>query len=414
MLGAGIFALMGEAAVVAGNAVYLSFLAGGGIALLSGYSLGRLGARYPSAGGMVEYLVQAFGAGTFSGGMSIVLYTAAVISLALVAQAFGSYASALISPHPPKILANGLAVAVVVLFTAVNLRGSRDVAKVENIIVAIKLGLLVAFAAAGLAFVKPSFLSPSQYVPVTSIVASVGITFFAYEGFRVITNTAEDMADPGRTLPRAIITAVLIVMALYIVLAIAVLGSQPVAKVIQARDYALAEAARPAFGALGFTIVGITALISTASAINAGLYAATNVTYQLAKDGELPAAFGWPIAHSTDGLLVSAGLIIALIFAFSLGQIAVIGSITVLTVHTTVHVGHLLRLRRETGASTALIALAAVANTLAIIFVVSFEMRRTPLVIVYTAAFLLVSFATEIVLQWARKRRIIPRVTGGS
>jgi amino acid transporter len=241
----------------------------------------------------------------------------------------------------------------------------------------------------------------------------VGITFFAYEGFRVITNTAEDMEDAARTLPRAIAAAVLIVMALYIVLAIAVLGSEPVDKVVQAKDYALAEAARPAFGAVGFTVVGITALISTASAINAGLYAATNVTYQLAKDGELPAALGRPIAHSTEGLVVSAGLIIALIFGFSLGEIAVIGSITVLVVHSTTHAGHLFRLRRETGASTPLVALAAVANTLAIVFVVSFEMRETPLVIAYAAAFLAASFGTEVVLQWVRKRKIGARVAGG-
>jgi amino acid transporter len=187
-----------------------------------------------------------------------------------------------------------------------------------------------------------------------------------------------------------------------------------VEKVVAAKDYALAEAARPAFGAVGFTIVGITALISTASAINAGLYAATNVTYQLAKDGELPAALGRPIAHSTDGLLVSAGLIIALIFGFSLGQIAVIGSITVLVVHTVTHVGHLFRLRRETGASTAIVALAAAANALAIVFVVSFEMRETPLVIAYAAAFIAMSFGAEIVLQRVRKRKILPRVAGGT
>lgn len=413
MVGAGIFALMGEAAAVAGNAVYLSFLAGGVIALLSGYSLGRLGARYPSAGGIVEYLVQAFGAGIFSGGMSIVLYTAAVISLALVAQAFGSYASALLVEHPPPLLVDGLAVAVVVLFTAVNLRGSGDVARVENTIVVVKLALLAAFVAAGLAFLDPSFLAPSEYPSVPSIIASVGLTFFAYEGFRVITNTAEDMEDPARTLPRAIAAAVLIVMVLYIVLAVAVLGSQPVDQVIQAKDYALAEAARPAFGSVGFTVVAITALISTASAINAGLYAATNVTYQLAKDGELPAALGRPIAHSSEGLLVSAGLIIALIFGFSLGQIAVIGSLTVLVVHTTAHLGHLIKLRKETGASAALVASAAVANTLAIVFVVSFEVRRTPLVILYAAGFVAASFATEILLQWLKKRRILARLPAG-
>jgi len=93
MIGAGIFALLGEAGTIARSAVYISFIAGGSIALLSGYSLGKLGARYPSAGGIVEYLVQCYGTGLFAGAMSIVLYIAAVISVALIAKTFGNYAA---------------------------------------------------------------------------------------------------------------------------------------------------------------------------------------------------------------------------------------------------------------------------------------------------------------------------------
>jgi amino acid transporter len=124
MVGAGIFALLGESATMAGSGVYLSFLCGGAIAMLSCYSLGKLGARYPATGGIVEYLVQAFGVGVFSGGMSLVLYVSAVISLALVAKAFGSYASALMLGQSEPLWANVLAVAVVVAFALLNLRGA--------------------------------------------------------------------------------------------------------------------------------------------------------------------------------------------------------------------------------------------------------------------------------------------------
>ena len=71
MVGAGIFALLGQAGAIAGSAVWLSFLLAGVIALLSGYSIGRLGACYPGAGGIVEYLVQGFGVGRFSGAMPV-------------------------------------------------------------------------------------------------------------------------------------------------------------------------------------------------------------------------------------------------------------------------------------------------------------------------------------------------------
>ena len=79
MVGAGIFALMGEAGTIARSAVYLSFLAAGVIALASGYSMARLGARYPAAGGIVEYLAQAYGVGVISGALSILLYISAIV-----------------------------------------------------------------------------------------------------------------------------------------------------------------------------------------------------------------------------------------------------------------------------------------------------------------------------------------------
>ena len=406
MVGAGIFALMGEAGAVAGNAAYLSFLFGGAVALLSGYSLARLGARYPAAGGIVEYLVQAYGEGVFSGGVSIVLYVAALVSLTLVAQAFGSYAGALFFARPAPLSVDLLAAAVILLFLAVNLRGAGKVAVVENVIVAVKLGFLVAFAAAGLAYLKPELLAPQDYPPGGAVLASIGVTFFAYEGFRVITNAAEDMPQPSKTLPRAIFAAILVVMLLYVVLAVALFGNLPVARVVEAKEYALAEAARPAFGATGFTVVAVMAMISTASAINAGLYAATNVTYQLAKDGELPQAFGRPIGRSREGLLISSAIIIVLVFAFDLGQIAVIGSVTVLLVHAVVHVGHLTRLRRETGASAVLLLLAVLANAAAVAFVASFEVGRRPGVLLYIACFVAAGFAAEFVLQRLRRRTI--------
>ena len=87
MVGAGIFALLGEAAAMAGSAVWLMFLAAGVIALLTGYSFVQLGIRYPTRGGVVEYLVRAYGSGTFSGGCSILFYIAQLIGVAMISLA---------------------------------------------------------------------------------------------------------------------------------------------------------------------------------------------------------------------------------------------------------------------------------------------------------------------------------------
>lgn len=291
MVGAGIFALLGQASAIAGNAVYLSFLAGGIIALLSGYSLAKLGVRYPTAGGIVEYLVQCFGEGFFSGIMSVILYLAALISLSLIARTFGSYASLFLPDGFRPVSVPLLSGFIIIMFTWINLEGARNVARIENIIVAIKFLVLLVFSVVSLWYIQPSRLSPDHYPGTSPIFFSLAITFFAYEGFRVITNTAEDMEDPVRTLPRAMYISILLVMMLYVIVAFAVFGNLPVDEVIKAKDYALAEAARPVFGSTGFAVVALAALISTASAINANLYAVTNVSYQMAKNGELPCEF---------------------------------------------------------------------------------------------------------------------------
>jgi len=409
MVGAGIFALLGQAGAIASSAVYLSFLAGGVIALLSGYSLGRLGARYPSSGGLVEYLVQGYGEGVFSGAMSVMMYLAAIVSAALVAKTFGVYAASLFSPDPPVLMVDAFALAVMLAFMFVNLRGARSTALVELLVVSVKVAVLFVFAVIGLAYLRPALLAPAAYPPATTVFYSLAITFFAYEGFRVITNAAEDMPNPAKTLPRAIMTAVAIVMVLYVAVALAVFGNLPADQVIAAKDYALAEAARPVFGESGFRIVAIAALFSTASAINAALYAVTNVTYQLAKEGELPAAFGRPVGHSREGLVISSLLIMILAVFFDLSEIAAIGSVSILIVHFIVHVGHL-RLRRETGASLPIVILAALSNLTAIVLAAAYLGRTAPDALIWIGVFFAGSVAIEVALRLATGRTIRSRI----
>ena len=405
MVGAGIFALLGEAAAIASSAVYISFVISGGIALLSGYSLGRLGARYPAAGGIVEYLVQGFGPGRFSGAMGVMMYISGLVAISLVARTFGAYAHALLPRGMPSFLVESFAAAIVLLFMLVNLNGARSMTRAENLVVFVKMAVLVTFALVGLAHVRPERLSPLGYPPLPTIFYSVAVTFFAYEGFRVITNAAEDMRDPARTLPRAIVMAILLVMIVYVGIAISVFGNLPPERVAVARDFALAEAARPVFGELGFSIVAIAALLATASAINASLYAVTNVTYQLAKLGELPCAFAKPVGNSREGLVISSMAIIALAVFFDLSSIAVIGSLSILIIHMAVHVGHL-RLLDETGAMPALVLLALVANGAAVGLSAYHLARTSPGLLVWVAVFFGVALVTELLLHGLTGRSI--------
>ena len=411
MVGAGIFALLGEAGAIAGSAVWVSFLIGGGIALLSGYSMGRLGARYPAAGGVVEYLVQGFGVGRFSGAMSVMMYISSLVAVSLVARTFGSYAHALLPDGAPHWWVPLCAAAVVLLFTAVNLDGAKAMARLENLVVLVKMLVLVGFAVIGLAYIVPARLAPATYPPIATIFYSVAVTFFAYEGFRIVTNAAEDMRDPARQLPRAIVTAILLVMAVYVAIALSVFGNLAPGDVVAAKDFALAEAARPILGQLGFSIVAVSALFATASAINASLYAVTNVTYPLAKLGELPAAFSRPIAHSREGLVVSAGIVILLAVFFDLSAIASIGALSMLLIHMTVHLGHL-RLLRETGARPGLIVLAVFANAAAIALGGFHLAQRSPLLLAWIAGFFVLALAVEVALNRLTARSVQPRCDG--
>ncbi len=409
MVGAGIFALLGEASAISGSAVYISFIIGGVIALFSGYSLGKLGARYPSSGGIIEYLSQSYGVGFFTGTMGIMLYFSAVVSLSLITKAFGNYAATFLpASEESQIWHHFFSVGIIILFVLINLKGAKDVAIWERVTVGIKFFILSGLAIAGIVFLDPELLSPNYYPPSRDIFFSLAITFFAFEGFRVITNTAEDMPNPSETLPRAMMAAILLVMVLYVAIAFAVFGNLSVEKIIAAKDFALAEAALPIFGQLGFTVVAITALIATASAINANLYAVTNVTYQLAKDGELPAQFGKPIAHSREGLIISGVLVIILSLLFDLSEIASIGSISILFVHTVTHIGHL-KVISETNGSFILVLIAATLSFVAMILALIYVSRVSDYIVYILVGFVLAASIIEILLQKITKREIKPR-----
>ena len=200
MVGAGIFALLGAAGEVAGAAVWLSFLLAGAVAGLQGYSFAKFGARYPSAGGLLEYVVRGFGDGHVTGIIAWLILAANAIVTGMVAVSFGSYASSAVGDGGDGWV-KVFAVLVVVAMTMLNVAGSQAVAKAQTIVVVVVIGILTVFAVATLANMDPDLLAFSDYPPFDDIVASVALTFFAFLGFGVVTFTAKDLADPARQLP---------------------------------------------------------------------------------------------------------------------------------------------------------------------------------------------------------------------
>jgi amino acid transporter len=400
MVGAGIFSILGVVAHAAGNAMWLAFAIGGVVALLSTYSYAKLGATFPSAGGAVHFLVKSFGDGVLAGGLNLFMWAGYIISLALYATAFGGYAATFVTTAASPLLVKSLAVAAVVLLTLVNAFGARLMGRWETVIVAVKLAILVLFAAVGLWFIRPGYLSPELWPESTSILFGAGVLFIGYEGFGLVTNAAGDMRDPRKMLPRALYTSVLLVIALYLAVSLTVTGNLSDYEIEQSKDYALAEAAKPFLGQFGFRLIAIAALFSTASAINATLFGAANVCYMIARDGGLPAGLSrteW--RGATGGLVLTAALVLAVMLSFDLSGIAMMGSAAFLLIYAAVNAGHL-KVLKQTGANAPLVWLSLLTCLAMFVVLCAYIAREQPRALAALVAIAAASFLAE----WAYRR----------
>ncbi len=360
MIGAGIFALLGEAGAIAGAAVWLSFLIGGFVALLVGYVCVKLGTRYPSSGGLITYLIEGFGRGRLVGVASWLGYIAAIVIVtAMIAVSFGSYAKSLFVGENASSGWDHLFITlIIILMVGVNLVGTKVVALAQSLIVS---GVLVVF---GLFIWVTIFdidlhkLAFSSYPSGSKIIASVALTFFAYLGFNVITFAAGDMVNPKRNLPRAMYGALGITTVVYVLISLGVFGTLTVAEVIKFGETAIAEAARPALGDAGFTVMAIAALLSTAGATNATLYASSNLTGMLAQEELFPSFFGpGTRLGKHSGLLITGGLVLLVANLVDLSAIASVGSAVALVIFLLVGLAGYRR-RADTGSNTAIVLLA--------------------------------------------------------
>lgn len=399
MVGAGIFALLGAAGAAAGAAVWLSFLIAGAIAVLQGYSFAKLGARYPTAGGLIEYVAKGFGDGHFTGITAWLTYSANAIVTAMVAVSFGSYASALFAGEN-AVWAKVFAALIIIAMTVVNIVGSKLVANAQTVIVYVVLGILTLFAVVTLANMNPALLAPSGYPPLRDIISSVALTFFAFLGFGIITFTAKDLAKPSRQLPRAMYLALGIATVIYVAIALGVFGTLTVEKVISSGGTALAVAAEPALGKAGYSLMSITALFATAGATNAGLYPAAGLSDRLAETRQFPRLMGRRLGGRVSiGLLIQAVSCLVLALLFNLDAIASIGSAVALLIFTLITAAHF-RVRADTGANALVLAVAIAAAGVVLVTFVFTTLIHEPASIITLLAILVLS----VVLDFGWKR----------
>lgn len=287
MIGGGIFSTLGVVVGIAGAWAWLSFVVAGLIALAAGYSYVKLATHYGEGGGAFTFLREINAEG-FAGSLSWVLIVGYVLTNAVYAFTFGQYLGHVVGLGPWFPRATG--VAIIAVFIVLNLRGVGEAGGVEVFLVWFKLVALIVLASWGLAQWDPSLLSKG--VPNSGIGAALfgaASIFMAYEGFQLLTYDYGDIDTPQKTLPRAVLSAIIVVVVVYVMVALGtamLIGSD---RVVQHKEIALAIAGRQAFGTVGLVVVTIAAAFSTGSAINATLFATARLAYRVAEDGELPA-----------------------------------------------------------------------------------------------------------------------------
>jgi amino acid transporter len=349
MIGGGIFAVLGLAIATAGHAVVLTLAGGGVIALLTGLSYAHLGLHFRGDGGSFTYIEKAFAAPAIAGCAGWLLVVGYVGTLALYATAFGDYGATLFSYSGVKLVSAVLIVVVLAAFLAINLRGARTSGIVELGVVAIKLLILAVFSAAAFVGIKADHFVPLFDHGVASPLIAVALIFVAYEGFELIPNAIDEMVDPVRNLRRAIVISVVLTTIIYIVVAVAALGSLTTAQIQHDQEYVLAVAARPTLGQAGFVLIGVAALLSTASAINATLFGASRLAMVMARERALPQVFG--LQERTRNvpyvaLMALTGLSLAFALAAPLAAISGFASATFLVIFAAVNFSAL-RLARK-------------------------------------------------------------------
>ncbi|VAW63884.1 Uncharacterized amino acid permease, GabP family [hydrothermal vent metagenome] len=359
MVGGGIFAVLGEAVSLAHGATAIAFLFAGLVALLSAYSYTKLSVKFQNSGGTVVFIDNAFNHNCLSGSVNLMLWLSYLVTISLYASAFSSYALTFFPDNNIPWLKNMLISLSILLPSLINIISASLVSKSESLIVLVKLILLTLIIISGISYVEIDRISPATWVSPVNIVAAGMIIFVAYEGFELIANAASEIKKPEINLPRAFYSATLLVILLYVLISIVTVGNISEQEIANTSDYALAVAAKPALGQLGFTLVAIAALLSTFSAINATIYGNARLGYFLAKTGVIPELLskksgGIPV----DGVLVTSILSLAIANSINLTEIAIIGSAGFLLIFSIVNISAY-KLRGVINASSSITLLAS-------------------------------------------------------
>jgi len=378
MMGAGLYTLIGLASTTAGVWLPVAFLVGGAVSVFSVYSYAKLGARYPSRGGAAQFLIRCFGDGVIAGGLNVFQFLGWVIAMALYCAGFAGYIRALLPWETPEWSGKLIGIGLIVAVVFINMAGSKLVGRSELFVVTIELAILAVFAVFGLMKSDPGRFADNGDHNWLGILFAAGLLYVTYEGFGVVTNSADDMKNPAKELPRAMFVALGIVVVVYVVISAIVVMTMSLPALDTSQGHALSDAGAAVMGHVGFVIIGIAALLATASGVNATMFGDANLGFMVAKSGELPSDFTRGVWRGGNvGLLIAAALTALFVVFFPLSAVGSMASLAFLIVYGTVSAGHL-RVYRETGAKRWLLVLAIALNLALFLLLLGYTIHTGP------------------------------------
>lgn len=364
MIGTSIFVLIGVATAEIGATVIVAFALNGILTLFTAATYAELGSFFPEAGGGYQWAKKALPhpAGFLSGWLSWFGHTVACSYYAL---GFGYAIVSLTGHYGLNVL--GLsdwaivklsAIAVIVFFLSINYVGVGAAGKTGDTVTMVQVMIVLFFAAFSLIYAMDTkgirvLENFASVVPreseIPQVLAVMGFTFIAFEGYEIIVQCGEEVRDPKKNIPRAIFVSVVVATALYVLVAVACLANFDARLIGEKGETAVIYAATQTIPYIGGPLLGLAAILSAMAALNATVFSSSRVSFAMGRDGSLPRVFG--AVHKErrvphNAILLTGGIMLFMALFFPLEVVVASTSIVFLLLFTIANIASI-RLRRR-------------------------------------------------------------------
>jgi len=377
MIGGGIFTVLGISVSIIGVFTPLAFAIGGILALLAAYSYIKLGVYFKDEGATYSFFKKTFTSSPFSASLIGWWVIFGYIStLALYAYTFASYAISSFEFANNELIRKAVAGAIILVFTLINVWSVKGMGKIEDLMVYTKLIILTVISFVLMSHSHttiPTLLQSSEEISFFSIIIVASLTFVAFEGFQLVINAVNEMETPEINIPKAIYSAIVLAILIYVILAIGAIVAIPFDDIIQNQEYALAAGAHQVLGHWGSDFVVTGALLATSSAISGTIFGASRQVTVIAQDGYFPSFLAKRKNNiPVYAILMMSTLAFMLIIAGSLKVILEFGSVTFLVVSFLMAFANF-KIRKKTDSSLTLTLLAMFGLLMGTAFIIYYE-----------------------------------------